>query len=45
MRVTGVMIDIIDRKATERSLRESEEWYRNAVETQTEMICRFKPDR
>ena len=28
----------------EFSLRKSEEKYRNVVETQTEFICRFKPD-
>src|SRR5882724_5369983 len=44
LRMTGVMIDITDRKRAEESLRESEERYRNVVETQTEMICRFQPD-
>ncbi|MCP1662331.1 MAG: PAS domain S-box protein [Methanocalculus sp. MSAO_Arc1] len=34
----------IERKNAEEALRRSEERYRNVVETQTEYICRFKPD-
>jgi PAS domain S-box-containing protein len=40
----GVTIDITDRKKAEEALSESEERYRNVVETQTELICRYLPD-
>jgi PAS domain S-box-containing protein len=36
--------DVTDRKIIEEKLRNSEELYRNVVETQTELICRFLPD-
>ena len=36
--------DITDLRRAELSLRESESRYREVVETQTEFICRFRPD-
>jgi PAS domain S-box-containing protein len=42
--ITILIEDITERKKLEVSLRESEEKYRNVVETQTEFICRFRPD-
>ena len=43
-RLIGTMTEITERKAVEEALRESEARYRNVVETQTELICRFKRD-
>ena len=42
--ITIIIEDITERKEMEFSLRKSEEKYRNVVETQTEFICRFRPD-
>ena len=36
--------DISDRKAMEAELSRSDDLYRNVVETQNELICRFRPD-
>jgi PAS domain S-box-containing protein len=36
--------DITERKTTEAALRQTEERYRDIVEDQTELICRFLPD-
>src|SRR5262249_25916498 len=33
-----------ERHKTAHALRESEERYRSVVETQTELVCRYKPD-
>jgi len=40
----GVTMDVTESKRAEESLAESEERYRNVVETQTELICRYLPD-
>ncbi len=43
-RLIGTLTEISERKFVEEALRESEARYRNVVETQTELICRFKRD-
>jgi PAS domain S-box-containing protein len=40
----GFLIDISERKRAEEALQQSEERYRDIVEDQTELICRFLPD-
>jgi PAS domain S-box-containing protein len=42
--VVGAGVDITARVAAEAALRESEARYRQVVEDQTEVVCRFRPD-
>ena len=40
----GLVVDITESKQAEQELRASEQRYRDVVETQTELICRYRPD-
>ena len=40
----GSAIDVTDRRRQESALRQSEERYRDVVDSQTELVCRFTPD-
>ena len=42
--IVGLLLERNRKRAAARSLAESEERYRNVVETQTELICRYLPD-
>jgi hypothetical protein len=42
--IAALLLQRRQRRFFEESLRESEERYRNVVETQTELICRYLPD-
>jgi PAS domain S-box-containing protein len=42
--IAALLLQRRRRQFAEESLRESEERYRNVVETQTELICRYLPD-
>ena len=44
VRMAGSEIDITAKKVAEQALRESEERYRAIVESQVEMVCRFRPE-
>ena len=44
LHTVAIVQDITQRKQGEASLRASEERYRNVVEAQTELICRYLPD-
>ena len=44
VRMIRAMTDITAQRESEQAWRAGEERYRNVVETQTEMICRFLPD-
>lgn len=43
-RYVAIRSDITARKQAEEALRRSESRYRAVVETQSEMVCRFRPD-
>jgi PAS domain S-box-containing protein len=43
-RLYGATHDITERKRMDNALRESEQRYRAVVDTQTELVCRFRPD-
>ncbi len=42
--LSGFAVDITERRQAEAAARDSEERYRAIVESQAEMICRFRPD-
>jgi PAS domain S-box-containing protein len=42
--IVALLLQARRRRHAEESLREGEERYRNVVETQTELICRYLPD-
>jgi PAS domain S-box-containing protein len=42
--IIGLVMQVVRRRRAEESLRESEERYRNVVDMQTDLICRYLPD-
>jgi len=44
IRVMGLIVDITERKQAQAALQASEERYREVVESQTELVCRYLPD-
>jgi PAS domain S-box-containing protein len=44
VRMVGVCADITARKQADETLRASEERYRAVVESQPDLVCRFRPD-
>jgi PAS domain S-box-containing protein len=42
--IAGLLIQRRERRRSELELRQSEERYRDVVESQTDMVCRFLPD-
>ncbi|MGB8436680.1 MAG: PAS domain S-box protein, partial [Burkholderiales bacterium] len=44
VRVMGLIVDVTERKHAEAALQASEQRYREVVESQTELVCRYLPD-
>ncbi len=45
MALLGIVTDITEHKKAQKALKKSEQLYRAVVEDQSELICRFLPDR
>jgi len=43
-KLVGLIVDITGRKRVDEELTQSEQRYREVVETQTDMVCRYRPD-
>jgi PAS domain S-box-containing protein len=43
-RVMGLIVDVTERKQAEAALQASEKRYREVVDSQTELVCRYLPD-